>query len=177
MKTRADWRYSSTFLNLGTRWRWVVNFTPLPLYPRGKSPRYPSVGGWVGPTVGLDAMEKWKILYCRESNPGRPTHSTSLYRLLNNACNLINYINSCNVCFKHSKIHLSFVEMLTFLLRVVCHLRLAIRICGPALVHGFADGKHWSAPLFSASAIVTLVSFGNCCLPETPPDFSSHMES
>jgi len=28
-------------LNLGTRWRWVVNFRPRPLYPRVKSPRYP----------------------------------------------------------------------------------------------------------------------------------------
>jgi hypothetical protein len=37
----GEWRYSSTFLNLSTRWRWVVSFTPLPLYPRGKSPRYP----------------------------------------------------------------------------------------------------------------------------------------
>jgi hypothetical protein len=37
----GEWRYSSTFLDLGTRWRWVVSFTPLPLYPRGKSSRYP----------------------------------------------------------------------------------------------------------------------------------------
>jgi hypothetical protein len=28
-------------LDLGTRWRWVVSFTPRPLYPQGKSPRYP----------------------------------------------------------------------------------------------------------------------------------------
>jgi len=28
-------------LNLGTRWRWVVSFTPQPLYPWGKSPWYP----------------------------------------------------------------------------------------------------------------------------------------
>jgi hypothetical protein len=28
------------FLDLGTSWRWVVNFTPRPLYPRGRSPRY-----------------------------------------------------------------------------------------------------------------------------------------
>jgi hypothetical protein len=28
-------------LDLGTRWRWVVSFTPLPLYPQGKSPWYP----------------------------------------------------------------------------------------------------------------------------------------
>jgi hypothetical protein len=28
-------------LDLGTRWRWVVNFTPRPLYPWGRSPWYP----------------------------------------------------------------------------------------------------------------------------------------
>jgi hypothetical protein len=28
-------------LELGTRWRWVVNFTPRPLYLQGKSPWYP----------------------------------------------------------------------------------------------------------------------------------------
>jgi hypothetical protein len=29
------------FLYLGTIWRWVVNFTPRSLYPRGKNSRYP----------------------------------------------------------------------------------------------------------------------------------------
>jgi hypothetical protein len=28
-------------LDLGTRWRWVISFTPPPLYPQGKSPWYP----------------------------------------------------------------------------------------------------------------------------------------
>jgi hypothetical protein len=28
-------------LDLGTKWRWVVSFTPRPLYPHGKSPWYP----------------------------------------------------------------------------------------------------------------------------------------
>jgi hypothetical protein len=28
-------------LDLGTRWRWVVSFTPQLLYPQGKSPWYP----------------------------------------------------------------------------------------------------------------------------------------
>jgi hypothetical protein len=28
-------------LDLGTRWRWVANFTSRPLYPQGKSPCYP----------------------------------------------------------------------------------------------------------------------------------------
>jgi hypothetical protein len=27
-------------LDLGTRWRWVVSFTPRPLYPKGKGPWY-----------------------------------------------------------------------------------------------------------------------------------------
>jgi hypothetical protein len=34
---------------------------------------------WVGRRAGLDAVEKRKILHCRESNPGRPARSTSLY--------------------------------------------------------------------------------------------------
>jgi len=28
-------------LDLGIRWRWVVSFTPRPLYPQGKGPWYP----------------------------------------------------------------------------------------------------------------------------------------
>jgi hypothetical protein len=28
-------------IGLGIRWRWVVSFTPQPLYPRGKRPWYP----------------------------------------------------------------------------------------------------------------------------------------
>jgi hypothetical protein len=35
---RGEWRYSSTILDLGTRWNWVVSFKPLPLYPRGNRP-------------------------------------------------------------------------------------------------------------------------------------------
>jgi hypothetical protein len=36
----GQWRYSSTILDLGTRWRWVVSFMPRPFTPGGKSPRY-----------------------------------------------------------------------------------------------------------------------------------------
>jgi hypothetical protein len=38
----GKWRYSSIFLDLSTRLRWVVSFTPLTLYPRRKSPQLPS---------------------------------------------------------------------------------------------------------------------------------------
>jgi hypothetical protein len=37
----GEWRYSSTILDLGTRWKRVVSFTLPPLYPRGKRPPYP----------------------------------------------------------------------------------------------------------------------------------------
>jgi hypothetical protein len=36
----GKWRYSFTILDLGTRCRRVVSFTPRPLFPRAKSPQY-----------------------------------------------------------------------------------------------------------------------------------------
>jgi hypothetical protein len=46
------------FLDLGTRWRRMVSFTPLPLYPRTKNHPLPKVD----PRAGLDDTEKWKFL-------------------------------------------------------------------------------------------------------------------
>jgi hypothetical protein len=46
------------------------------------------IGGWVGPTAGLDAMEKIKSYPCRESNPGRPARRTMLSRLGNSNLDL-----------------------------------------------------------------------------------------
>jgi hypothetical protein len=37
----GEWRYSSNFLDLGTRWRSVVSITPRPLYTQGNRPKYP----------------------------------------------------------------------------------------------------------------------------------------
>jgi hypothetical protein len=34
-------RIEPHFLDLSTSWRWVVSFTPQPLYPQGKNCRYP----------------------------------------------------------------------------------------------------------------------------------------
>jgi hypothetical protein len=36
----AEWRYSSIILNLSTRWRWVVSFTPQLLCPEKEFPVY-----------------------------------------------------------------------------------------------------------------------------------------
>jgi hypothetical protein len=67
-----EWRYSSTFLNLGTKWRWVVSLTLVPLQPPRKGARYPLERSCVYPRVNVDAVEKRKILYWRELNPGSP---------------------------------------------------------------------------------------------------------
>jgi hypothetical protein len=45
-------------LNFGTRRTWTVIFELRPLQTQGKTPRYPCIGGWVGPTSGLDAVRK-----------------------------------------------------------------------------------------------------------------------
>jgi hypothetical protein len=37
------------------------------------------IGGWVGPRIGQDAVEKRKSVHCRESNPGRATRSEQIY--------------------------------------------------------------------------------------------------
>jgi hypothetical protein len=62
----------------------MTSFKPLPLYPRGKSPRYHWIGGWVDPRAGLDDVKKRKFL----TLPGlelltlsRPARSQSLFRL------------------------------------------------------------------------------------------------
>jgi hypothetical protein len=44
------------FLDLSTSWRWVVSFTPRPLYPR-----YPLDKRFVDPRASLYDMEKWKF--------------------------------------------------------------------------------------------------------------------
>jgi hypothetical protein len=49
------------FLNLGTTWRGVVNFTLQPHYPQRKVPHSHYIGGWVGPGACIDAVAKRKI--------------------------------------------------------------------------------------------------------------------
>jgi hypothetical protein len=57
-------------LDLGTKWRWVVSFTPRPLYPLGKSAWHPLDRRLCEPQSLLDAVVKRKIPSpCRDSNP------------------------------------------------------------------------------------------------------------
>jgi hypothetical protein len=53
-----------SILSLGTSWRFLVSFTPRPLYLRGKSPW---IGGWVDHKAGKDSVAKRKKNFpCRE---------------------------------------------------------------------------------------------------------------
>jgi hypothetical protein len=66
------------FFKLGTRWGWMFNATPWPLYPRKRAGTH-CTGGWVGLTAGLDGCGQSHPY--RDSIPDRPAHSESLYRL------------------------------------------------------------------------------------------------
>jgi hypothetical protein len=70
----GEWRYIFTILDLGTRWRWVLSFTPRPLYTRGKNLRGTLwIRGWVDHRAGLDAVEERKILPLRNRTPVVPS--------------------------------------------------------------------------------------------------------
>jgi hypothetical protein len=76
----GELRYSSTTLDLGTRWRWVVSFMSMPLYPRERAAGTHWIGGWVGPPELVWTLwrRKKKSCPCRESNTGRPSASRIL---------------------------------------------------------------------------------------------------
>jgi len=56
----GEWGYIFTNSELGTRCRLVVSITARSLYPWGKAPQTYWIGGWVGPSSGLDAVVKRK---------------------------------------------------------------------------------------------------------------------
>jgi hypothetical protein len=75
---------NSRFLDLGTRWRWVVRFTLRPFNPKESAPGTYWIGGWVDPRAGLDDVEKKKFstLPGLELQPlSRLARNQSLYRL------------------------------------------------------------------------------------------------
>jgi hypothetical protein len=94
MRTYWEWSYSSTILDLDTRWRWVVSFMPRPFYPKGNRIRYPSNRGRVGLQSRSGPGREQKISWpCQEWNPDSsvvqpvsiPTElfcSSVLYRLV-----------------------------------------------------------------------------------------------
>jgi hypothetical protein len=82
MKTCEEWRYGSAILDYGTRWSWVISFTPRPLYPLGKD-----LPISIGCEVGWATEPAWtlwsrdKSCICQESNLGLPCLRAPLHRL------------------------------------------------------------------------------------------------
>jgi hypothetical protein len=84
MKAYRGWCIDPRVLDPGTSWRWVVSFTPRPLYSLGKSPCYPLDRRLDEPRTGLDDVEKRKMLPLPGLELRTVVHlarSQSLYRL------------------------------------------------------------------------------------------------
>jgi hypothetical protein len=57
-------------LDLYTGWRWVISFTPQPLYPpKERTLDVHGRGGWVGLKASLDAGVRRKIPVCQDFKP------------------------------------------------------------------------------------------------------------
>jgi hypothetical protein len=71
-------------LDLGTRWRWVVSFTPRPLYPQGKSPWHTLDRKLGGPQSrsgrGGEEKNSQPTPGIKPLNPDHPARSPVLYR-------------------------------------------------------------------------------------------------
>jgi hypothetical protein len=59
------------FLTLALDGRRVVSFTPRPIYHWERAVVAPQTGGWVGPTAGLDAVEKEQSNVFSDGETGR----------------------------------------------------------------------------------------------------------
>jgi hypothetical protein len=77
----GEWWCNSTILVLGTEWRWVASFTPLPLYGRETVPRNHGTRDWVVPRTHLDVTEKRQIIFLPGIKPSSSVRSSSLYWL------------------------------------------------------------------------------------------------
>jgi hypothetical protein len=95
------------FLDLGSSWKSVISFTLQPLYPQGKSPRYPLDRGLCGPKKGF-----WMICTSENSDttgsrtpvlrffsPWPIALPTELSRLLNRALIRVEPVQPGNVSF------------------------------------------------------------------------------
>jgi hypothetical protein len=82
METYGDEGISPPFLSSALAVGELSASHPGRFTPRERAPGTHWLRGWVVPRAGLDAVEYRKIsCLCRESNPGCPACSPSLYRL------------------------------------------------------------------------------------------------
>jgi hypothetical protein len=78
MKTYCGGYTDPVIIDLSISCRRVVDFTPPPLYPRRKIPGTQWIGDRVGPRIGLEDVERRKVLPLQGlelRTLGRPTRS------------------------------------------------------------------------------------------------------
>jgi hypothetical protein len=69
------WKSGATFVTSALdEGEWTAS-RPRRFRPGERAPGTHWIGGWVGPTVDLDAVTRKIPNSCRESNPGRPARS------------------------------------------------------------------------------------------------------
>jgi hypothetical protein len=100
----VEWTYRSSVLDVGTRWRWMVSFTPLPLYSRGKSPRYPLYRRMGGPQSPSG--------HCGEEKNLAPAgNRTRAYQLVARCCKVFHFHNHVlNLMFVNLKANYPWVS-------------------------------------------------------------------
>jgi hypothetical protein len=64
-ENKGGGRYSSTILDLSTRWRWGVSCISWPLYPRKIAPSTHCTGGWVGLSQSVYCGEEKNLTAAR----------------------------------------------------------------------------------------------------------------
>jgi hypothetical protein len=77
IETNGVWMHSGTFLKIGSIWRRVVRFTPLPPYTRETASDTHCIGERVNLRAGMDVMEKGNASFPTENRKPSP-QSTSL---------------------------------------------------------------------------------------------------
>jgi hypothetical protein len=118
---KRQWMYGSTFLDLSTDLRWVVNFMPRPLYPPGeRAPGTHWIGGYVDPRTGLGNMEKRKFLPLPGLKLwplGHPAHSQLLYQL---CCPGSHKCSNCNKVHNYESEQSRYLGALAYL-KIMSH--------------------------------------------------------
>jgi hypothetical protein len=119
-----------SFFDLGTRWRWVVSFTPRPLYPQGKNPWYPLDMRLGGPQSrsgrGGEEKNSQPPPGIEPSNRDRPDCSPALYRLSYHGSSGDMFPSKAFVCRMRWYIKPDILTETIFLLLVVACIQLTV---------------------------------------------------
>jgi hypothetical protein len=134
---------ASRILDFGITSRWVVSFTPRPLYPQGKSPWYPLDRRLGGPqSLSGRGGEEKKSSPRRESNSRTPF--TAIFRFA---------VSFCSIAYGNK----SSVLTLTLPHQLPAYLSLTVVTCFTRVVMETRDKKKHISVLYRALSCVTVL--------------------